>query len=204
MSNSFIWLIDRTLSGATILGQSRPGSNGNQEVLCILQSSSIPGASSSDCLMSYPGHLLWRCSLSLCRDAAGVFYSLSWLGPQGVHWGSLTPLHRGSWCILQPQHFWVFWFIGRRKIRCWIFLFYNCYYPHKLFLQKSPQISWTLLSILVDFNCALVWMISAFSLIFSFLNLFLRSWQPCPRALTITDITVTFMFHSFFSSLWGH
>ena len=38
---SSIWPIDRTLSGATTLGQSRPGRN--EEVLCITQSSSITG-----------------------------------------------------------------------------------------------------------------------------------------------------------------
>ena len=54
---SSIWLIDGTLSGATILGQSGPGSDGNKEVLCIHQSSSISWASPSDCLVSYPGHL---------------------------------------------------------------------------------------------------------------------------------------------------
>ena len=58
MSNSSIWLIDRTLSGATIPGQSGPGSNGNGGVLRILQSSNITAASPSDCLMSYPGHSL--------------------------------------------------------------------------------------------------------------------------------------------------
>ena len=58
MRNSSIGPIDRTLSGATTMGQSRPGSDGNEGVLSILQSSSITGASLSDCLMSYPGHLL--------------------------------------------------------------------------------------------------------------------------------------------------
>ena len=38
--------------------QSGPGSNGNKGVLRILQNSSITGASKSDCLVSYPGHLL--------------------------------------------------------------------------------------------------------------------------------------------------
>ena len=36
-----IWPLDRTLSGATILGQSGPGSNGNQGVLHIIQSWSL-------------------------------------------------------------------------------------------------------------------------------------------------------------------
>ena len=46
---SSIWPIDRSLSGVTFQGQSRPGSNGNEGVLRILQSSSITEASSSDC-----------------------------------------------------------------------------------------------------------------------------------------------------------
>ena len=41
------------LSGATTPGQSGPGSNGNEGVLRILQSSSIAGTSPSDCLVSY-------------------------------------------------------------------------------------------------------------------------------------------------------
>ena len=48
--------IYRTLSGATSLGQSGLGTDGNEGVLCIPQSSSIIGAPPSDCLVSYPGH----------------------------------------------------------------------------------------------------------------------------------------------------
>ena len=50
---SFIRPIDRTLSGATRPGQSGPGSDGNEGVLRIPQSSSITEASPSDCLVSY-------------------------------------------------------------------------------------------------------------------------------------------------------
>ena len=64
MSNSSIWSIDRTLSGATTPDQSGHGGNGNEEVLRIPQSSCITEASLSDCLMSYPGHLLWESYLS--------------------------------------------------------------------------------------------------------------------------------------------
>ena len=64
---SFIWLVDRTLSGATTPGQSRPGSNGNEGVLCIPQSSSITGTSPSDCVVPYPGHSLRGCFTSLQR-----------------------------------------------------------------------------------------------------------------------------------------
>ena len=48
MSNTSIWPIDRTLSGATNTGQTGPGSDGNKGVLCIPQSSSITQSSPSD------------------------------------------------------------------------------------------------------------------------------------------------------------
>ena len=60
MQFSSIWSIDKTLSGATTLGQSEPGSNGNKGVPHIPQSSNITGTSPSDCLVSYPGHSLWE------------------------------------------------------------------------------------------------------------------------------------------------
>ena len=40
------------------MGESGPGSEGNEGVLRIPQSSSITGSSPSDCLVSYPGHSL--------------------------------------------------------------------------------------------------------------------------------------------------
>ena len=46
-----------TLSGATTPGQSGSESNSNEEVLYVSQISEV-GASSSDGLMSYPGHSL--------------------------------------------------------------------------------------------------------------------------------------------------
>ena len=55
---SSIWPMDRTLLGATTTSQSGPGSDGNEGVLHISQSFSITGASPSDCLVSYPRHLL--------------------------------------------------------------------------------------------------------------------------------------------------
>ena len=45
-------------SGATTPGQSEPGSDGNEGVLRIPQSSSITGASPSNCLVSYTGYSL--------------------------------------------------------------------------------------------------------------------------------------------------
>ena len=51
------WPIDRILSGATTLGQSEPGSNGNEGGLHIPQISKAR-ALPSECLMSYPEHSL--------------------------------------------------------------------------------------------------------------------------------------------------
>ena len=47
-----------------MLGQSKPGSDSNEGVLCISQSSNITGASPSDCFVSYPGHSLAGMSYS--------------------------------------------------------------------------------------------------------------------------------------------
>ena len=55
---SFIWPIERTLLGGTTQGQSEPGSDGNEGVLRITQSSNIIGTLTSDCLVSYQGSLL--------------------------------------------------------------------------------------------------------------------------------------------------
>ena len=73
MSNSSIWPLDRTLSGASTPDDRGPGSDGNEWVLRIPQSSSITGASPLDCLVSYPGRSLGGGVLRLCRDAVGVF-----------------------------------------------------------------------------------------------------------------------------------
>ena len=55
--NSCIWPQDGTLTCTTILGQSGPWSNGNEEALHIPQSSKTR-ASLSDILVTYPEHLL--------------------------------------------------------------------------------------------------------------------------------------------------
>ena len=57
MKNSSIWPLDETVTGTTTLSKSGPGSNGNEGVLDILQSSKT-GASLSNGLVSYPGHSL--------------------------------------------------------------------------------------------------------------------------------------------------
>ena len=69
MSNSSIWSIERTLSGATTPGQSGPESNGNEGVQYILKNSRITGAS-----------LSIGAVLPLYRDAVNQFYNPSWLG----------------------------------------------------------------------------------------------------------------------------
>ena len=68
-----MWPIYRTLLGATTPGQSGPGNDVNERLLHIPESSSITGALQSDCLMFYQD-TCWR-SLTLGRDAVGVFYS---------------------------------------------------------------------------------------------------------------------------------
>ena len=77
ISNSSIWPIGKTLSGAPTLGKSRPRSNGNERVLRIPQSSN-DGASPSDFLLSY----------------------------QDTHWvgGILISPQRRNRCILQPSN----------------------------------------------------------------------------------------------------
>ena len=70
---SSILPIDRTLSGATTLVPSQPGSDDNIGVLDIPQSSSIIG----DSPLSVISRKLFGWVLPLCRDAVGVFYSPS-------------------------------------------------------------------------------------------------------------------------------
>ena len=82
MSNSSIWPIDRTLSGATPSGQSEPESDGNERVLCICQSPRT-GASPSDYFVSYPGHSLERSYPSAEMHFA---YSIAPADWAGVRW----------------------------------------------------------------------------------------------------------------------
>ena len=74
MQFSSNWPIDRSLSGATTPSQSGPGSDGNEGVLRIPQSSSIARTSLTDCIVSYPGHSWAGDVLPLSRDAVGLFY----------------------------------------------------------------------------------------------------------------------------------
>ena len=70
------------LSDATTLSQRGPGSDGNERLLCIPQSSSITEVLPSDCFVSYQDICWGGGVLALCKDAVSVFYSLSRLGCQ--------------------------------------------------------------------------------------------------------------------------
>ena len=97
-----------TLLGATTLSQSGSGSNSNKGVFHIPQSSSITGTSPSNCLVSYPGHSFGESYPSAEKQLVYSTAPADWAKIvscpiQDTHWGNLTPLHRSSWCILQPQ-----------------------------------------------------------------------------------------------------
>ena len=66
--------------------------------------------------------------------------------------------------------------------------------------SKSSQVSRTLLSILSDLRKAVVWMVSVCPLISETSSPFTNHLGIVPCAPTPTGITVTFIFHSFFSS----
>ena len=62
---------------------------------------------------------------------------------------------------------------------------------------KSPQVS----SILVDLNNAVAWMLPTHPLISKFFSPCTNLFVTLPNGLMTTGIAVTFLFHSFFSSL---
>ena len=67
--------------------------------------------------------------------------------------------------------------------------------------NRFPQVSRILLSILVYLNNTVVWMVSARHPISNSSNPLFKSKKTVPSAPLTIGITVTFMFHSFFSSL---
>ena len=67
--------------------------------------------------------------------------------------------------------------------------------------SKSLQVSRTLLSILADLNNVVVWIVSTRPLFSKSSSPFINHLVTVPRAPITIDITVTFMFHSFFNSL---
>ena len=71
----------RTLSDATTPGQSGPGSDGNERVLHIPQSSSIAEASLSDCLLSYTEHSLVVMGVGLTNYISTKMQSVYFTAP---------------------------------------------------------------------------------------------------------------------------
>ena len=67
--------------------------------------------------------------------------------------------------------------------------------------SKSPQVSKTLLSILVDLNNAVDWMVSIRPLISKSSSPCINSMVSVPRAPITIGITVTFMFHNFLKKI---
>ena len=56
----------------------RPGGDGNEGVLCVPKSSRITGTSWSDCLVSYPGHLLGESYPSAEKQSAYSTVPVDW------------------------------------------------------------------------------------------------------------------------------
>ena len=65
--------------------------------------------------------------------------------------------------------------------------------------SKFPQVSRTLLNILANLNNAVVWMVSTHPFISKSSSPFTNPLVTVPSASVLIGITVTFMFHSFFS-----
>ena len=73
---------------------------------------------------------------------------------------------------------------------------------HQIFTDsKSPQVSRTFLGILANLNTTVICMILSLPLISNSASLFSKLLGTIPSTSSIRSITVTFMLHSFFSSL---
>ena len=160
-----IWPIDRTLSGATTPCQNRPGSNGNEGVLHILQISKA-GASPSNCLMSYPGHSLWGWGLTPPTEMQSVYSTAP------ADWTELV------FEIQISQNFWLTKIKSLRNldgesvsylktINFFLFLF-EC---HCRFVPWRSQISWVNVTGIVSLFCSF----SPFQL--KMWNLYLFKWH---------------------------
>ena len=115
---SFIWPLDRTLSGVTTPCQNGPESNGNKGVLCIPQNSNITGVSLSDCLVPYLGHSLGGSYPSV--KVRSVYYSAPTYSAS-ITCGGVGLLKIGTSDNDTYLHIW--W---SSKLECWLLLY--CYY----------------------------------------------------------------------------
>ena len=112
---SSIWIIDRTLSGASSSGQSGAGSDGNEGVLHILQNSSITGTSPSDCLVSYPGHLFsypsaeMQCILQPQLTGQYQWIRYSFINNKHTCAKYLIEFLSPFWSFVQRIHLWIMW-----------------------------------------------------------------------------------------------
>ena len=107
-----------------------------------------------------------------------------------IRWSvCMSKFHR-SLCISSSRTF-----VGLCIYNLFVMVFYS-----SLSHSKSSQVSWTLPSILADLNNAVVWMVCARPPISNSSSPFSKLLGIVPSSPITTGITVTFMFHSFFSS----
>ena len=129
MSNSSIWLIDRTLFDATTQGQSEPGSSANEGLLRISQRYGINEASPSDWFVSYPEHSL------------GEFYPSA-----EIHLVYFTAL--ADWA----QSLWAFNIHGYAKERGYVLLnFWHHYIQDHILLALQQYLPFEIL-----FSCFII------------------------------------------------
>ena len=129
------------LSSASTSGQSGPGSNGNEEVLRIPQSSSITGTSPSDCLVSYPRHSLGEGLTALLR------YSRCFQRPQPIGQGTEKEFLFGAWKpIFSCMRGLRFLSDALREIFIFVFILFHVYsiliiYLFFIYLLSNPHIT---------------------------------------------------------------
>ena len=132
ISNSSIWLRDRTLSGATTPGQSELESKGNEGVLDIPQSSRTQD-SPSDCLLSYPGHSSAQMQL--------VYSSVPTTGLENILWHSYS--RNLFQCIPMIKSF-ILYFLSKKHVvviwtECAVEL--NLQLRYKYYFKKNPKLT---------------------------------------------------------------
>ena len=126
MSNNSTWPIGRTLLGATTMDQSGPGSKGNEEVLCIPQSSSFTGATPSDSFVSYPRHSLGESYT--CAQMQSMYWQ-----PQLI-WAIDLPDQRHSYNMNERWGLWSNSYCCRKwtrqpEFKSWVSLFHIALIP---------------------------------------------------------------------------